>query len=126
MLKYATLFLFLVALPVSALAEQHISIAVSNTTSDGGPGALGVGVGDTAAAADETAMNTCRSYHGTSCQIVEQQVGGCVALAKASGAAHDGVGSAKTEKSAIEAALKNCSDGGKYAVCSVTHNACYD
>lgn len=126
MVRCIALCLLVFLVPAPAFADKFISVAVSDTTSNSGPAALGIGVGETDAEADEVAIKTCREYHGTSCQIVEQQKGGCVALAKAAGVPHDGVGLAPTEKTAIEEALKNCGDGGKYSGCSISHNACYD
>lgn len=125
-MRYLALCLLATSLSTPAFAEKFISVALSNTTSNDGPGAIGIGVADTRTEADEVAIITCRKYHGTSCQIVAQQKGGCVALAKAGNVAHYGVGLSPDEQPAIDEALRQCSHGGRRSGCSVTTSACFD
>lgn len=117
-----TSVLFCVSAPLHA--EQYIALAVSETTDNQGPGAAGLGFSATKSGAEQQAEATCREYHGTSCKVVQTQRGGCYATARASSAAHDGIGMAPTQEKATSLALENCEDNGNFSGCKVTHIGC--
>lgn len=107
-------------------AEQYIALAVSETTDSQLPGAVGLGFADTKSLAEDQAIETCRQYHGTSCKVVETQRGGCYAMARATSAAHDGIGMARTQERATSLAMTNCEQDGSFSGCTLTHRGCYN
>lgn len=125
MLRLAIVVSALLTAGVPALAEQYISLVVSGKVSNSGSAqSAGIGMGETQAVAIERAMKQCQEHNGTNCQVVENQKGGCFAIAKDPGTDRAGIGIKPTEAAALEAAIANCKEAGRYPGCAVMNSAC--